>query len=454
MTEFIYSLIGFVVAVGILVTVHEFGHFWVARRLGVKVLRFSVGFGKPLYTRRAGPDQTEYVLAALPLGGYVKMLDETEGEVPERERARAFNRQPVWKRALIVLAGPGFNFLFAIFAYWLVYLGGTEGLKPVIGRVVEGSVAEQAGLHAGEEIVSVDGRPNRSWDEHRLYLLDRMLAGARVALAVRDTQGQVSTREIDLSRVSASQADARLLERGIGLYGYLPEPSPVIGGVMSGGPAQSVGLQAGDRVLEVDGVVTQGWADLVREIRARPGRSVSLKIERAGEIFQRELITEKAEANGQPFGRIGVEPQRVEIPEELRVKLRDGPFAALSRATEETWRMSAVTLKMLFRMLKLEVSSENISGPLTIAQYAGQSARIGLDSFLMFLGVISISLGVLNLLPVPVLDGGHLLYYAAEAIRGRPLPQRVLEWGQQFGIAILVALMALALYNDAVRLFG
>lgn len=454
MTDFLYSLIGFVVAVGILVTVHEFGHFWVARRLGVKVLRFSVGFGKPLYTRRAGPDRTEYVLAALPLGGYVKMLDENEAEVPEAERARAFNRQPVWKRVLIVCAGPGFNFLFAIFAYWLVFLGGSEGLKPVIGRVVEGSVAAQAGLRAGEEIVALDGRPNRSWDEHRLYLLDRMLAGARVVVEVRAAGGGTAMRELDLSRVPAAQADARLLERGIGLYGFLPELPAVIGGVMPGGPAHVVGVQAGDRVLAVDGVAVQGWADLVREIRQRPGRGASLKIERGGETLTREIITEKAEADGQFIGRIGVEPQRIEFPPELRVQLRDGPLAALSRAVEETWRMSAVTLKMLVRMLKLEVSSENISGPLTIAQYAGQSARIGLDSFLAFLGVISISLGVLNLLPVPVLDGGHLLYYAVEAILGRPLPQKVLEWGQHLGIALLVALMALAFYNDAVRLFS
>lgn len=452
MSDILFYVAAFVVALGILITVHEFGHFWVARRLGVKVLRFSIGFGKPLWSRRIGPDQMELVVATLPLGGYVKMLDEHEGEVPAPELARAFNRQPVGKRMAIVAAGPAFNFLFAILAYWVVFSAGIDGIRPVVGRVLDGSRAEQAGFRAGDTILSIDGKPVQSWDQRRLYLFQRALDRATVIVEVQDANGERHSRRIDFSDLPPSEVSAALLERGVGLLPQLPAPLPVIG-ALDPGPAERAGLRAGDRILEAGGERIDSWEALAAAIRDSPGQPVTLLVEREGARFRVEVTPQAVEQDGRTVGRIHIRPQLQGLPDELRVRVRYGAVAALGEALDSTWSMSWLTVRMLYKMLLLEVSTRNISGPITIAQYAGQSARVGVDQFIAFLALISISLAVLNLLPIPVLDGGHLLYYIVEAVRGRPLPERVLVWGQQVGIALLALLMLLAFYNDLTRLF-
>jgi regulator of sigma E protease len=450
-TDILYTIVAFLVALGILIVVHEFGHYWVAKRLGVKVLRFSIGFGRPLWTRRFGPDQTELVIAALPLGGYVKMLDESEGEVGEAEKHRAFNHQVLPVRAAVVVAGPLFNFLFAVLAYTTVFMVGIDGIAPVVGKVVPGSIAEQAGFQKGDVLLRFDDKDVVSWDQRRLYLFARALSRAKVRVEVRDAKGVIHTRVLDLSKVSLDKVDAGLLEKGLGLYGYIPEILPVIG-ALEEGPASRAGMQVGDRIVDINGQPVKTWNDVVAGISPNPGKPLRITVERAGERLQFEVTPAAADRNGETVGQIKIRP-RLEVPAALKVRVRYGPFGALREGAVSTWTMSILTIKMLFKMLQLEVSTKNISGPITIAQYAGHSAKIGLVPFIVFLAVVSISLGVLNLLPIPVLDGGHLFYYFIEAIKGSPVSDRVMIWGQQFGILVLIGLMMLAFYNDFTRIF-
>ncbi len=447
------SLLSFIVAVGVLVTVHEFGHFWVARRAGVRVLRFSVGFGRPLW-RREGRDGTEYVIAAIPLGGYVKMLDEREGVVPPAELGRAFNRKGVGTRMAIVAAGPAFNFLFAVLAYWAVFSLGVPGLKPVVGEVRPQSPAAQAGFRPGDEILSVGSERTPSWQLAAFALLEAAAGRRVVEVEVRTREGGRALRRLDLSEGGALAESGRLLET-LGLRPWRPRLPPVIDAVEPDGPAEAAGLRAGDRVLAVDGRPVEDWESLVQIVRASPGRGLRLEIERGGQRIGLDLVPE---ARGQGEERVGYIGARVRVPEGLfgsqRVVVRYGPLAALGEGIGRTWDMTALTVRMLWRMVVGEASVRNLSGPLSIAQYAGQTASLGLVSFLSFLAVVSISLGVINLLPIPILDGGHLLYYAIELLRGRPLSEQAQALGQRIGIALLALLMGVALYNDLARLLG
>lgn len=450
----LYSLVSFLVALGILITAHEFGHFWMARRMGVKVLRFSIGFGKPLWTTRRGADQTEYVVAALPLGGYVKMLDEREAEVAAEERHRAFNRQGVAKRIAIVCAGPLFNFLLAIGLYWLIFVVGLPGIKPIVNEVKPDSIMAQAGMRPGDVIYAVGERDTPTLETLRLALLEAMMDRADVTLTVGAPDEQMRTITADLSRVDMDKIDNAVLQY-LGFKPAQPVIPPIVRRVDAGGAAERAGLAPGDRVVEVDGETVDDWITLVLYIQRHPGVEVVLSVERQGARYQINVVPAPVKAGKDMIGRIGAEPEiPSDIPEDLKAKQQYGVLAAIPAALTKTWDMSVLTLQMLWKMLVGEASLENLSGPISIAQIAGQTAKVGLLPFLSFLAIVSISLGVLNLLPIPVLDGGHLMYYLAEMIKGSPISEQAQLVGQKIGLALLLALMVLAFYNDIVRLFG
>ncbi len=445
-------LIAFIVAISLLVAVHEYGHFWVARRLGVRVLRFSIGFGRRLFGWRRG--EVDYWISAVPMGGYVKMLDEREGPVPENELGRAFNRQPPWKRMLIVAAGPGVNFLFAALLYWAVFMLGVTGLRPFIGTVPEQSLAAQGGLKGGELVLSLNDEPISDWQQLRLGLLEFALDRETVVLEVRDAQGAERTINLDLARVSA---DPALLFNELGLNPARPPLPAIIGEVQSGSAAEAAGLRAGDHIRALDGAEVRDWPQLVEWISARPGAKVRIRFERAGQTQETSALLQVVEEGGQTRGRLGaIVDTNSQIWQDLRaqyeITVRQAPGPALLAAFKETWDVSALTLKLLGHMFTGLVSWEHVSGPIQIAQYAGATAGMGLVAYLSFLALVSVSLGVLNLLPVPLLDGGHLLFDGLEWLRGRPLSDATQQVGQRIGIGLLAALMTLALYNDIARL--
>ena len=448
------SVLALIVTLGVLITVHEFGHFWVARRLGVKVTKFSIGFGKPLW-RRQSQDGVEYVIAALPLGGYVKMLDEREGEVPEADLHRAFNRQPVRSRIAIVLAGPLFNFLFAILAYACMFVVGVPGVKPLLDQPVVGSLAEAGGFRKGDLIVAIDGQPTPALSSVMLALVDRAMAEDVVRFEVQDADERMRIRTLDLRDAQVGTDDMMIFER-VGLTPWQLVLPAVIGQVMPDGAAARAGLQPGDRIVWVNSEPVTDWKQWRSIIERNPGQSLTVRIEREGGEQALELIPDSRETRqGEQVGFIGaVADVPPDLAADLQVVVRYGPLDAMSAAIGKTWDMSLLTLRMLGRMLVGKASLENLSGPLTIAQFAGQAASAGLMAFLSLLALVSISLGVLNLLPVPVLDGGHLLYYLIEAIKGSPLSEALQHMGQQVGIVVLLLLMGLALFNDFNRLLG
>ncbi len=452
MSHVIISLVAFVVALGILITGHEFGHFWVARRMGVKVLRFSIGFGYPL-AHWHGKDGVEYQVALLPLGGYVKMLDEREGEVAPEERHLAFNQQPVLKRFAIVAAGPVANFILAIAFYWMVLMLGVPGAKPLLGDIRPNTPAAIAGLHQGDEIIAVQGASTPTWEQVDLRLVESALGHDRITLTIRHDGRE---RQVNLEL-----GDARNFEKpdqladNLGLSRYSPVIEPVIGEIEPDGAAAKAGLRPGDRLVSLDGKKIDDWSVWVEAIRKQPNRPLNVVIERAGEPHQLMLIPQARETEQGPVGYIGAAPR---VPTSLREKLtaeyRYAPLPALPAAIAKTWDMSVMTLQMLGKMVIGQIGLKNLSGPINIAHFAGQSAGLGLVPFLGFLAVVSISLGVLNLLPIPVLDGGHLFYYLIEMVKGTPVSERIQIWGQQFGMAVLLMMMGLAFYNDIARLLG
>lgn len=453
--DILFTIGSFVVALAILIAVHELGHFWVARRLGVKVLRFSIGFGRPLLRVQRHPEATEYVVAAIPLGGYVKMLDEREEEVPPDQVHLAFNRQALWKRSAIVAAGPIFNFIFAILAYWAIFMTGDVGLRPVVGEVEPQSIADRAGFQVGDELLRIGDREVGSWENALFVLVGKSLDGRELAIRVRDASGAELDRWVPSESVRRLSEQPDLLGR-LGLLPKRPILPPVIGELVPGEAAEAAGLTTGDRIIAAEGQPIASWQDWVELVRARPDVALRIEVERPGVGSLALSITPRPTlVDGESIGRIGA---GVEVPpglmEEDRVVVRHGPIEALDRAADKTVEMSLMTLRMIGRMLIGQASVENLSGPITIAETAGRTASHGLDSFIKFLAIVSISLGILNLLPIPILDGGHLLYFFIEWIKGSPLSETAQLQGQKIGLALLVGLMTLAFYLDLNRLLG
>jgi len=452
MIDILISIVSFIVVIGVLVTFHEFGHFWVARSFNVKVLRFSVGFGKPIYTWH-GKNGTEYVLAQIPLGGYVKMLDERTDEVAEEDLPNAFTQQSVYARIAIVAAGPIFNFILAIVFYWAIFSIGTDGLKPVVAEVESNSIAAQAGVKSGDEFLTIDGKASQTWSVAGLDLIAAVVEGRpSVQVAVKDSNGENQSRTLVLQQVSADFTKKSVISQ-LGIKPRYPAWPAIIGEVKPDGAAYAAGLLPGDEVLTSDGETVVGWRDWVKRVQDKPGKTMQLTILR-DEKQKLISITPGIKVHNEMqygyVGAVGMPPPPVS--KDLLAVVQYPFFAAWGEAVKKTWQISHLTLRMLGKMVIGEASIKNISGPLTIAQYAGRSANIGLIQFLGFMAVVSISLGVLNLLPIPVLDGGHLMYYLAELVKGSPVSEKVQLLGQQVGMVLLGLLMVVAFYNDVMRL--
>lgn len=448
----LWDLGAFIVAVSVLVTVHEFGHFWVARQLGVGILRFSVGFGRPLF-KRLGKDGVEYVIAALPFGGYVRMLDEREGNVPKDMIKRAFNRQPLFSRMAIVAAGPVANFLLAILLYAGMFMIGVQGIRPFVGEVVQGSPAAVAGIHERDLLLAINGSPVKTWQQARLKLLGEGISHKKISLRVRTPENTVVTKQIQTANLGLLEHGHRILAP-IGLSIWRPSV-PVIKRVVPGGAAASAGLKQGDHVLSMEGRRIDSVSSWIKQIQAHPGLPMQIVVERNGQRSTLTLKPRPKSMHGHTRGFIdaqisGIVPKSVQ--KMLRTEVRYGPLQALEQGASRTWDMTLLTLRVMGRLIIGQAAVSNLSGPVSIAEYAGITAAIGLSAFLGFLAIVSLSLGILNLLPVPVLDGGHLLYQVVELVRGRPLSEQAELLGQKIGLILLGALMTLAFYNDISRL--
>lgn len=454
----LHYIIFFILALGILIAFHEYGHYWVARKCDVKILRFSIGFGKPIYKRTYGQDHTEFVIGSLPLGGYVKMLDEREGSVAFAERDRAFNNKPVGQRIAIVAAGPIFNFIFAIFALAAMYMVGIEGMKPIIGEVETNSIAGKADLRPNDKILSINAESTPSLRSVIELLAQEVVSGAKPELIVKNNAAS-SERKIyfDLSSIKIDDIrEADILE----VIGFQPikiKHQPILGEILKGDPAELAGLQTGDRILAVNEQNIDSWYAFVTQIQSNPSNKLGVTYERKGQVYNVNITpkTQQDERSAKSVGKIGA---GLKVDEKylnsFYIVEHYSPIKALMRGVTKTWDMSVMTLEFLGKMITGQASVKNLSGPITIAEYAGKSASIGLTAFLSFLAMVSISLGVLNLLPIPLLDGGHLLYYLIECVIGKEVPESIQVMGQQVGLTILLGLMSVAFYNDITRIFG
>jgi regulator of sigma E protease len=458
MTEILGSIWWLLVTLGVLITFHEFGHFWVARKLGVGVRRFSVGFGKPLYMRR-GKDQTEYVIAAIPLGGYVKMYDEREGEVAPEDLDKAFNRKSVWTRIAIVAAGPIFNLVFAVLAFWVMFMVGIPETRPVIGEV--SGITAEAGIEPGDEIMVLDGDVTRTWSHAILGLITHALDRDPVDITVQDAQGIQSSHQLDFTKLGPDFHEENTLEE-IGMLPWRLQVPAVVGEVTPGSAADEAELLSGDRIVSIAGeeVSSWSWIGSLVQSHGQENQPLPMIIERDGRQLEIEVSPRKQDS-GVFSSRLILGVSNAEISQEQRatldrvaITLRHGPVEGLSAAFKETWRLTGATFGLLARMVTGKASTKNLSGPISIAQFANTSASRGLSSFLFFLGAISLSLGILNLLPIPVLDGGHLLYFLIELVKGSPVSDQAQIAGQYFGLMALAGLMSLAFFNDILRLVG
>jgi regulator of sigma E protease len=450
-----WNILWFIIGVSLLVTVHEFGHFWVARKLGFKVLRFSVGFGKPLFKRvGAAPDHTEFVIAAIPLGGYVRMLDERDGAVPPEDLPRAFASKPPWQRILVMLAGPAANILFAIVVLWIMFWStGLEFHKPVVGDVLLDTPAAAAGFRSGDEFVNLGGKPVRDHGDVVLGLLDMVSDEGSVEIDMRGRDGRV--RRLTLSVPDQDQrrklTEPQALFRGLGFDFWRPSPPARLGSVIPGGPAEAAGLKAGDLIVSADGVRIQDYRKLAEYINAHPGQAVVLEVKRADQDLTVRVNVARDQDGERVIGRIRITDDAASVPpypKELTTHVALGPIESLGMSIDRAWELTVTQAKFFVRMLTGDVSIKNLSGAISIAEYAGDSARAGASSFIMLLVLLSLSLGFLNLLPIPILDGGQIVFQLAEWAKGRPLSDRTYMVGQQAGLLLLVLLMGVALFND------
>ncbi|MFH7564143.1 sigma E protease regulator RseP [Oceanimonas smirnovii] len=449
MTGILWNLGAFIVALGILVAVHEYGHFWVARRNGVKVERFSIGFGKPIW-RRTGRDGTEYVVAMIPLGGYVKMLDGRVDEVPPELADQAFNNKSVWARMAIVVAGPMANFLFAVFAFWLMFLIGVPSVKPVVRDVVPESPAAVAGVQPGMQITAINGNGILTWEDVNFSLIGS-IGAEQTVITVQNDSGRQQQLAVPLARWQFDP-DSESPITALGLMPEGPVATLTLEQVMADGAGEQAGLQSGDQITQANGEILRDWNHFVALVQSSPEQPMELVVLRDGQRLDLTLTPALRETNRQAVGYVGLAPAVLPVDERYRFELTYGPLEAAWHGMERTWELTVLTFNMIGKLLTGIVSVDNLSGPISIAKGAGASAGFGLVYFLSFMALVSVNLGIINLLPLPVLDGGHLLFYMVEAVTGRPVPEKIQELGFRIGAALLVLLMGLALFNDIGRL--
>jgi regulator of sigma E protease len=453
MTEFLFTIVAFIVAISVLVAIHEYGHYIVGRWTGMKVLRFSIGIGNPVWSRRAGPDDTEYCISALPLGGYVRFLDTREGPIEPEDEGRAFNQRPIPARIAVLLAGPLFNFIFAVFAYWALFVYGVPTVTAAVGPVAPGSYAAEAGLETGDRIVSVGDVETLHWEAALVQMLSRMVSDGRIPLTLEDERGRQRQAVIDVGSERTRLTEPGVLFDGLGFQPWsMNDMSSVIDDLSDDGAARDAGMLEGDRITAIDGEPVSNFGDLVRVVAPRANQRVPVEFERGGRVLTVDVELGATERDGKTVGLLGV--ISATDASAYYYKRQFGVIDSIGQSLDRTWTSTVFTLQMLGRMLTGDVSIKNISGPINIAQFAGESAQRGVDYYLGFLAIVSISLGVLNLLPVPVLDGGQIVYQLVEAIKGGPLSERAQILGQQIGILALLLLMSFAFYNDIARILG